>query len=149
MTLTERQKKHFYQSFVQSHPDKCWPWNGFLEANGYARMRAGRFGNRKLVHRVSYFLANGPFDESRLVCHKCDNRCCVNPNHLFIGDHSDNNSDTYRKGRNPRQVLSKEQVDAIRILLLNGTTHRRVAAMYGVGKSTITAISSGINWKNR
>lgn len=76
----------------------CWLWLGRTAPNGYGRMGAGR--NRQYAaHRVSWEFHRGPIPAGLIVCHKCDTRRCINPDHLFLGTHADNARDRDAKGR--------------------------------------------------
>lgn len=68
-----------------------------LNRAGYGRLRiAGRWD---LAHRVAYILRSGPIADGLCVLHRCDNPCCVNPKHLFVGTKTDNALDRDRKNR--------------------------------------------------
>ena len=79
----------------------CWEWTGSRLPAGYGKIGVSGRGRgvTETTHRVAYRLANGAFDESSEVCHRCDNPPCCNPDHLFLGTHADNMSDMAKKGR--------------------------------------------------
>lgn len=96
----------------------CWIWTGHIEQNGYGRISyKGQRG--KWVHRMSFAAFKGQIPDGINVCHKCDNPPCVNPDHLFLGNDSENAKDMMRKNRHPLCIQAKK-THCIRGHLLQG-----------------------------
>jgi hypothetical protein len=89
-----------------------------------------------------------------VVRHTCDNRSCVNPNHLEIGTQRDNINDKVERNRQAkgqthgRVKLTEDEVREIKVLLGFGITHRTLATQYNVHKTCISFISSGRTWRH-
>lgn len=82
---------------------ECWEWKGLKGSSGYGHFKV--FGKFVGCHRYSYELHNGYIPEGMEVIHSCDNRICINPDHLSVGTHSQNMKEAkdrnrIRKGQN-------------------------------------------------
>lgn len=83
--------------FLLDKDTGCWEWAGSKLKNSYGRMLVR--GKNIIAHRYSWEVRNGKIPDKMYVCHKCDNPCCINPDHLFIGTHEDNMLDMVKKKR--------------------------------------------------
>jgi len=83
-------------------PSNCWEWNKYRDKDGYGRTTIG--GHKFGVHIVSYLIFVGEITPGFLVCHRCDNPPCCNPDHLFSGTSLDNSRDMVSKGRHNRRI---------------------------------------------
>ena len=94
-------KSRFWAKVKKS--DGCWEWTGALTRVGYGHFFMGhRNDQRQGAHRVSWAIHNGPIHNGLHVLHRCDNRRCVRPSHLFLGTNQDNQQDCLDKNRNAR-----------------------------------------------
>jgi hypothetical protein len=127
--------------------DTCWEWTGYTNQAGYGQSTFD--GKKYYVHRYSAVI-HGIYQDGLLVCHHCDNRKCVNPDHLFMGTPMDNTQDMIKKGRRPntsmdRRKLTDEEVREIRTSSLSCV---KAGKKYGVGKSIIHHIRKGNTYRD-
>lgn len=123
----------------------CWEWTGSKDRDGYGVLTIGRKQFR--ANRVSYSEFKGS-PEGMLVCHRCDNPSCINPEHLFLGSARENTQDMINKGR--KNIARGERhpftkilpADRPHILAMrkDGASLKAIAAEYGVSFQLISDI---------
>jgi len=149
------QTERFWSSVDKSRgPKECWIWNGYIGTRGYGRTTFR--GKYQQAHRVAWQIDFGPIPEGKHVLHRCDNKKCVNPMHLWIGSHKDNMEDKVAKGRQSftkgenggNAKLSDEDVKDIRLWFTEGVSQREIAKRKSVGPTTIFNIVHRRTWKH-
>ena len=139
--------------FKVNKTDYCWEWVGGKNSSGY-----GTIYNEKtvLVHRLSWQIHFGDIIEGLCVCHSCDNKKCVNPDHLFLGTQQDNMNDMVEKGgnnspkgeKNGMHKLSESDIHIIKYMLGEGSTQSNVAKLFGVSQPVISNINLQKAWRD-
>lgn len=148
-------KKERFLSKVGIAESGCWEWRAARFRSGYARYHAE---DQVLAHRVAWILWKGAIPDGLCVCHHCDNRNCVNPEHLFLGTHLDNMRDMTRKGRgnrrepklgerNPASIFTEADIRRMRGLYESGAlSQHAIARRYGVAQGVISNIVNRKRW---
>lgn len=150
MKLTRREK--FLAKVCQDKATGCWLWTGLVRPDGYGATRLE--GREQGAHRVAWKLFRGRIGPGTVVCHKCDVRACVNPEHLFLGSVAENVRDMRAKGRAPSgekhgsAKLTVAQVRRIKTLLAEDRMYiSEIAREFGVSETTVRAIKREKTWK--
>jgi hypothetical protein len=139
-----------------AHLGNCWIWWGATNERGYGLIGLGVPKKNARVHRLVWELEFGAVPAGEFVLHKCDQRTCCNPVHLFLGSSQDNTDDMFEKRRNlhkgearpaaPR--LTEEQVATIRHARASGEPVYRFMREFQVNASTVyrVANTTGKRW---
>ena len=152
-------EERFWSKVDKRKPDDCWEWQASLDTRGYGNLGipkndgTGRYITQR-AHRMAWEFTNGKLEGSvQHLCHTCDNRKCVNPAHLFIGNAKVNMADCISKGRlndrsgenNPRAKVTEDIVRAVRAETL---TLSKLMAKYNLPQTTVSDIRRRSTWKH-
>lgn len=133
--------------FTRREQNGCLVWTKSLTPRGYGRLWTGEQEGR--AHRIAWIVYNGPIPADLCVCHRCDNRPCLEPTHLFLGTNAENIADMVSKDRQPLgeknglAILNLEKV--VRIYTSSVST-KTLAKEYGVAENTVRDIRRGETW---
>jgi hypothetical protein len=144
--MNNSEKERLYKFIMPIPWSGCWEWMG--QTDRYGKFS---FGNEQLAHRASWIIHNGTIPDGLNVLHKCDNPSCVNPEHLFLGTHTDNMQDKIKKGRaNPRQgeahPMAKYTEEQVRYIRTCGKKSKELAMEFGCNYTYIDQIKRGDIW---
>ena len=122
----------------------CIRGEGADNGKGYLIRRDPERRRNEYCHRTAYRKAYGDIPRGAVVRHSCDNRWCVNPNHLSIGSYKDNTSDMYKRQREGCSKISFADAESIRA---SDKSRTELMAAYGLSKSQISKIIGGKSWR--
>jgi hypothetical protein len=131
---------------------ECWCWSAGTDPDGYGRFRVD--GENHKAHRVSWAMHRGPIPAGKCALHRCDNRKCVRPSHLFLGTRRDNNADRVAKGRDakgaqlPQAKLTAAKVVEIRRRIAGGDRQVDIARDMSVSKVAVCDVNKGRYWRH-
>jgi hypothetical protein len=165
-TIEER----FASKYTVDPVTQCWLWKAAVNNKGYGVLGVGGRGKGSVyAHRFSWTMHNGPIPEGLYACHKCDTPRCVNPDHLFLGTHTENLQDAVRKNRmasgarsgahtkperrrlgeeHGNHILCEEHIHKIRLFSRSGRTNVSLAHQFGVSEATIRDIVHRRTWRH-
>ena len=133
----------------------CIEWTGSIQSSGYGHVTIKQ--KQWLTHRLSWTLSKGKIPYKKLILHRCDNRKCINIDHLFVGTHKQNSVDMWNKGRGFRTTgrrqnakLTESQVREIREKLKSYKKGDgvKLAKEFNVTDVLILLIKKRKIWKN-
>ena len=150
-----------YQSDVERFKSKCvavesgcLEWRGARYTNGYGQFSMRRKDLKRKTystHRIALLIAGEEIPDGMMICHTCDNRICVNPEHLYVGTGVDNNRDTVKRERGNRVTgercsWSKLKDEEVRFIKASASRTSDLAKMFRVHQSLISQIRHGKRW---
>ena len=134
----------------------CWNYDGYIKPDGYGSTWDAGLKQASNAHRRYYEVFKGHIPDGMYVLHKCDNRQCINPEHLFLGTADDNMRDMAQKGRSisgerhHNSKLTQRQVDEIRGRYRpRKVTLQQLASEYGISPTHVHRIATHKNWKGK
>jgi len=146
-----RSAEQVLSEYVLNANTGCKEWIGVLSRDGYGMCCYK--AQRQRAHRLAFFTANPDADQGLLVLHKCDNRKCINVDHLYLGTCQDNSTDMVQRGRcNPRRGIHAHNArlndEKAMAIFLDERTYAEIAMDYGIAATTVQGIKNKRLWKH-
>lgn len=141
--------RRFEKQHIPEPNSGCWLWTGAVDGGGYGVFWMN--GKNLTAHRAAYEIFLQKPQSSLAVCHRCDNRLCVNPDHLFLGTPAENSADMVAKNRQSkgeRRHNSKLNPEMVRIILASPMSDKKLAATLGVNPAAIYLVRQRRNWRH-
>lgn len=128
----------------------CWHCTSHKpNTDGYPIAKVA--GKNRRIGRLFFERFKGEIPEGKIVRHTCDNRICINPDHLILGTHKDNMRDMAERGRSPfGRNHHNAKISESQVLEIRGNQADSMMALarkYGVSKSHIWNIKHGVKWR--
>jgi hypothetical protein len=146
----EINESYFAERSVVNPVTGCHEWVSPVLQSGYGVLKHRQ--KQWKAHRFLWTFRNGPIPDGMLVCHKCDNRRCINPDHLFLGTTQDNVDDKMKKGR--FKLLRGEQIGTSKLkpqdviaIINDSRPQAKIAAAYGIAQSNVSMIKQRKAWQ--
>ncbi len=154
--VKEKTLERFWNKIKFGELNECWEWQATRFPNGYGcfKIRENNIGHSVGAHRVIYEAMFTDFDKTLQVLHSCDNKRCVNPNHLSMGTLQDNMADKNSKGRQAfggrhgRSKITDEQARIIKTRLSHGFRNMDICREFNISQHIVSGIRRGIKWKH-
>lgn len=147
MPLLPTTKERLFKSTKPNPATGCVEWTGCVGPNGYGAIHWN--ASVMLVHRVAWTIERGVIPNGLYVLHRCDNKICVNADHLFLGTHRDNIEDCFKKGRfcrGERHSHAKLKESQVLEIAHSKDNYANLAKRFGVSEWSIKEIKFGRNW---
>jgi len=132
--------------YVKTGAEKeCWEWLGYKDKDGYGKMRTGN--TNQAAHRISWQIHNGEIPTGQMVLHKCNNPSCINPSHLYLGDHLQNMQDRLNSGHYPKNEDHpnvKFPDDIVEQIRKSNKTYKELSQQFNISASQISNIKRGV-----
>jgi hypothetical protein len=142
--LSETFEQRFWKKVEKT--ETCWLWVAHIDTVGYGAIFKGYNRNASPIraHVASWLLHFGPIPKGRFVLHRCDNRACVNPDHLWLGTHADNMKDKRSNNRHTTRQRSSAIPESTKEAIRQSSESRnRLAAKFGVSEGMIYKLRHG------
>lgn len=148
MQVPQNVEERFLAKVDKSGANGCWNWTAAGRGNGYGTIKID--GKARDAHRVAHEMWIGEIPKGMVVMHKCDNRSCVNPEHLQLGSYRDNHTDAIAKGlitpfkKTRTEPLTEEEIRQLVADFKGGVSRRTLSTKYKVADTSLTRLLKNI-----